>query len=158
DGLNGFRIEGADPFEATGTVSGTGDINGDGFDDILIGAALADPGGRMDAGRTYVVYGFSDREATIAADGRSATFTDADGDLVTVKGRAGTLTQANFMLVPAGDVAGGSLLRQLDLSDAQFAGANVKITAVRTALGGDGLVHVRFLDATGVNLGKVSLK
>ena len=158
DGHNGIRFDGAAAFEALGTVSATGDVNGDGYDDILLGSGLADPGGHADAGRTYVVYGFSDREAKIATDGHSATYLDGDGDLVSVKVSHGTLKQANFMLVPAAYVEGGSLLRHLDLSDGQFAGANVTITAVHTKLGGDGLVNVGFLDATGINLGKVVVK
>ncbi|CCQ52779.1 integrin alpha [Crocosphaera watsonii] len=38
-------------------MSGAGDINGDGFDDILIGASSADPNGNYDAGESYVVFG-----------------------------------------------------------------------------------------------------
>jgi len=38
-------------------VSGAGDVNGDGFDDVLMSAPLADPGGRLDAGSVYVYSG-----------------------------------------------------------------------------------------------------
>ena len=38
-------------------MSGAGDINGDGFDDILIGASSADPNGNYEAGESYVVFG-----------------------------------------------------------------------------------------------------
>lgn len=50
----------------TGTAAGdelgrvirpAGDLNGDGYDDVLIGAAYADPLGRTDAGVVYVVFG-----------------------------------------------------------------------------------------------------
>ncbi|WP_048315720.1 integrin alpha, partial [Crocosphaera watsonii] len=38
-------------------MSGAGDINGDGFDDIIIGARTADPNGNERAGESYVVFG-----------------------------------------------------------------------------------------------------
>jgi hypothetical protein len=40
------------------SVSGAGDVNGDGFDDIPIGAFRADPNG-SGSGQSYVVFGAS---------------------------------------------------------------------------------------------------
>ena len=58
DGTNGFVINGVDTSDSSGTsVSGAGDINGDGTDDIIIGASGADPNGNSRAGETYVVFG-----------------------------------------------------------------------------------------------------
>ena len=58
DGTNGFVINGADFNDFSGrSLSSAGDLNGDGVDDLLIGAPLADPGDREDAGTTYVVFG-----------------------------------------------------------------------------------------------------
>jgi hypothetical protein len=58
DGTNGFVINGVDPSDFSGSsVAGAGDVNGDGFADILIGAPRADPNGNFDAGKTYVVFG-----------------------------------------------------------------------------------------------------
>ena len=58
DGENGFRIDGIDEFDRSGkAVSNAGDINGDNIDDIIIGAYLADSGGRTNAGQSYVVFG-----------------------------------------------------------------------------------------------------
>jgi hypothetical protein len=56
DGTNGFRIGGIDAFDNSGiSVSSAGDVNGDGVDDIIIGASSADPGGSSQEGETYVV-------------------------------------------------------------------------------------------------------
>ncbi|MEM7745292.1 MAG: hypothetical protein AAF409_16430 [Pseudomonadota bacterium] len=68
DGTNGFEIEGISPFaggipdDALGTaVSGGMDLNGDGIDDIIVGAedATSSPGNvnTVRAGRSYVIFG-----------------------------------------------------------------------------------------------------
>lgn len=59
NGANGFRITGILHNDVTGgSVSGVGDVNGDGFDDILIGAYRANGASYGDsAGAAYVVYG-----------------------------------------------------------------------------------------------------
>lgn len=56
EGGRGFRIEGAPESYACRAAS-VGDVNGDGLDDIGVGAAGADPQGRTDAGAVYVVFG-----------------------------------------------------------------------------------------------------
>ena len=57
DGTNGFALDGEAPSDYSGiAVSGAGDINGDGFDDLIIGATFADPNGNS-SGRSYVVFG-----------------------------------------------------------------------------------------------------
>jgi hypothetical protein len=43
--------------EAGGSVNGAGDLNGDGIDDLIIGARYADPRGRSSGGESYVVFG-----------------------------------------------------------------------------------------------------
>jgi len=58
DGTNGFRIDGINSFDFSGrSVSSAGDVNGDGFDDIIIGALFADPNGNNVAGESYVIFG-----------------------------------------------------------------------------------------------------
>ncbi|MBF0399810.1 MAG: FG-GAP repeat protein [Magnetococcales bacterium] len=57
DGSTGFRLDGISPGEYSGlSVSGAGDINGDGFDDLIIGADSASNYYSY-AGATYVVFG-----------------------------------------------------------------------------------------------------
>ncbi len=61
DGQNGFRILGAAAGDASGTsVQSIGDINGDGLDDLAIGAPNANPNGLDSSGATYIVYGSTD--------------------------------------------------------------------------------------------------
>src|SRR5262249_28436113 len=58
DGHNGFRISGVDPGDQSGwSVKSIGDFNGDGYDDLIIGAIGGDPANHARAGETYVVFG-----------------------------------------------------------------------------------------------------
>ena len=61
DGSNGFLIAGIDPADASGfSVSRAGDVNGDGFADLIIGSTLADGGpdnAPAGTGESYVVFG-----------------------------------------------------------------------------------------------------
>jgi len=60
DTADGFKIEGADDNDYSGwSVSSAGDVNGDGIDDMLIGAYNADPSSRNSAGSSYFILGES---------------------------------------------------------------------------------------------------
>lgn len=60
-GNAGFAINGANSFDRSGiSVSGAGDVNGDGLDDVAIGAPFAGNGDNFYAGATYVVFGKED--------------------------------------------------------------------------------------------------
>ncbi len=81
-------------------MSGAGDVNGDGFDDLLIGALSADPNG-TDSGAAYVVFG----GASVGSTG-----TIALGSLNGSKGfrltGVAALNQAGRAVSGAGDVNG----------------------------------------------------
>ena len=62
NGTNGFQINGIDASDYSGiSVSSAGDVNGDGIDDIIIGAYGADQDdAHLNAGESYVVFGSSE--------------------------------------------------------------------------------------------------
>jgi len=57
DGTSGFVVLGPGTGASGAGVSGVGDINGDGVDDIIIGDYSADLDGKLDVGQSYVVFG-----------------------------------------------------------------------------------------------------
>jgi hypothetical protein len=60
DGTRGFVLTGIDALDRSGSsVSAAGDVNGDGVDDLIVGASGAAPGGDSYAGESYVVFGRS---------------------------------------------------------------------------------------------------
>jgi hypothetical protein len=98
NGTTGFRVL-ESTAEQTAAVSIAGDINGDGYDDLLIGKYLADPGGRADAGRVYVLYGAASTPSTL-------TNADFDGTRGFVINGAVTGDRFGERLGGAGDLNG----------------------------------------------------
>ena len=57
-GLGGFVINGQSAGDSLGySVSAAGDINGDGYGDLIVGAYAADPNALNFAGKSYIIYG-----------------------------------------------------------------------------------------------------
>ena len=57
DGYSGFKLSGAAAGDHAGdSVASAGDVNGDGFADVIVGASFADPHGEF-SGASYVVFG-----------------------------------------------------------------------------------------------------
>jgi hypothetical protein len=68
DGTNGFRIYGEAGSDKFGrSVSSAGDINGDGVDDLVVGAPYAD-GGSFRSGVGYIIFG-RQTDLTLTGDG-----------------------------------------------------------------------------------------
>ncbi|WP_199247574.1 VWD domain-containing protein [[Phormidium] sp. ETS-05] len=58
NGSNGFVLNGIDAESFSGgSVSSAGDINNDGFDDVIVGAFGAAVDGKNNAGKTYILFG-----------------------------------------------------------------------------------------------------
>ncbi len=88
--------------------------------------------------------------------GKTATWIDVDGDVVTLTISKGSLEAANFDLESR--PGGGAILERLDLTAEEFKGASVTIKAVRDSeLGGDNSVNIGFIDATENTLGKIKI-
>lgn len=152
NGRNGFKLLGGAGDE-TGFDVSSGDFNRDGFSDLLIGAPRAGL-----SGESYVVFG-----PITGLDSKTATFTDVDGDRVTVTTSRWRFAPSNFTISPVpGAVAGGGQFSELNVSkqtvlEKEFTGADITITAHPTALGGDGKVNLGYLNATGADLGNFRL-
>jgi hypothetical protein len=68
DDLGGFLIAGGGDTDLTGhAVAGAGDVNGDGLDDVIVSAHLADHNG-AESGRIYVVFGKADDGTVMPGD------------------------------------------------------------------------------------------
>jgi hypothetical protein len=97
-GERGFRIDGAAAGDRAGAAVAVADLNGDGREDVVVGAELADGGGRNEAGSVYVVYGKTSTEPTDLASLGGATGLRIDG--------AALGSRAGGALAAAGDVNG----------------------------------------------------
>ena len=101
-----ITIEGGNADDRLGfSVSGAGDINNDGYDDFIVGAVLASPGGRNNAGEAYVVYGAALSNINFAeTDIPSPTYFSSDRGF-TIFGNASS-DQLGWSVASAGDVNG----------------------------------------------------
>src|SRR5688572_12524012 len=100
-GTDGFVLNGSGALNFTGeSVSSAGDINGDGFDDFLIGAPSNDAAA-YNAGVVYVVFGKAGGFSAI----NLADLAAPDG----FKIRGGAYDFAGYSVASAGDVNGDGL-------------------------------------------------
>ena len=73
-GPSGFRIEGrSDGDQAGRSLHFTGDVNGDGLNDVIIGAPSAAPDGLQNAGEAYVIFGRLANPTTLSLNDLNGT-------------------------------------------------------------------------------------
>jgi hypothetical protein len=102
DGVNGFTMQGPANGDGFGrSVAGIGDVNGDGIDDVAVGARYADRDRAEGGGETYVIFGRSDFGDVLDL----ATLIDDDGGMLGGWRTDGAL---GFSLAGGGDVDGDS--------------------------------------------------
>ncbi len=135
DGTNGFVVNGIDSGDSSGSVSGAGDINGDGIDDVIIGAERADPNSNSAAGESYVIFGIDESEGFIVNG------TDP-------------LDQSGRSVSPAGDVNGDGIddfvigAANADPNGNSDAGETIVIFGTTTAIGPSNTLDLSALDGT----------
>ncbi len=106
----GFIIQGDMAGDQAGySVASAGDVNGDGFDDLIVGAIRGDDGG-VDAGEAYVVFGSGSGFGTVDGTGRRVI------DLTTLTATQGFIIQGDV----AGDWAGWSVSSAGDVNGDRF--------------------------------------
>lgn len=101
DGSNGFTLVGVDEKDRSGfSVSSAGDVNGDGYVDVIVGAPAAN--GSM--GESYLVFGKADWSGTPSID--LATLDGANGVRLTSSDAGAEADYSGFSVSSAGDING----------------------------------------------------
>ena len=122
-GANGFAPD-AGFSDRTGQSVASGDFNGDGYSDLIVGAPGADPLGRIDAGRVYLLLAGPKPDLRVSASGlafgsavvgqsRAATLVVTNAGTATLQLNTVTVTNGQFDARPLGSLslqAGDSLL------------------------------------------------
>jgi hypothetical protein len=103
NGTNGFKLSGETGGDFSGrSVASAGDVNGDGFDDVIVGAPLAYGNGTL-PGVSYVVFG---KASGFAANIDLSTLNGSNGFILS---GAEAFDQSGWSAASAGDVNGDGL-------------------------------------------------
>ncbi len=123
NGTNGFALNGIGTYDNSGgSVSSAGDVNGDGIDDLIIGASRADPNGTAQAGESYVVFGRNGNVWSSPAGGAFDTDANWLGGAAPFFGSVVIDTQFGVTVTgPAGALSVDSLTLGADFGQTEFA-------------------------------------
>lgn len=129
NGSNGYRINGVKEGDGAGaSVGSAGDLNGDGLDDVVIGAPRATVGAKEAAGQAYVIFGrrsFPPQVELVDLNGSDGFFING----ITAESYAGNSVGA------AGDMNGDGYGDVFIAAWKTTKGANVEAGAVYVFLG-----------------------
>jgi FG-GAP-like repeat/FG-GAP repeat len=138
DGTTGFKLSGAAANDQSGrSVASAGDVNGDGFADVIVGALRADPHGYA-SGASYVVFG---QASGFAANIDLSSLDGATGFQLS---GAAALDQSGISVASAGDVngdgfadvlVGGASQAYVVFGKASGFGANIDLSSLDGSTG-----------------------
>ncbi len=131
----GLKFSGVAASDHSGSSVAAGDINGDGFSDIIIGAPNANPSSRADAGAVYVVFG--------------TTSTFSSGNLNLSDANLNGTVGFKISGAVAGDLAGTSVASAGDINGDGYADIVVGAPHATGDVANSGAAYVVFGKAAG---------
>ncbi|MBI3230776.1 MAG: FG-GAP repeat protein, partial [Burkholderiales bacterium] len=152
-GSNGFRLDGVNVDQAGASLAGVGDVNGDGYDDIVIGSQFA----QTNAGSAYLFFGGNFTLATtLAGTSKAETLTGtSNADVISAgAGDDTVLAGGGADVIHAG--AGNDTITITDLSfqliDGGGGNDTLKLSGADLALDTiNGLSHLRSIENIDIN-------